>query len=99
MKYLLDTHTFLWFIAGDKRLSRKARTYIEDMNNEILLSIASLWEIAIKFSLGKLELSKPYATFIPAQLEELEIQTLPIAFEHFVTADPDFHEYPVTVIE
>ena len=47
MKYLLDTHTLLWFLAGDETLSRKARQLIDDPGNEKFLSIVSLWEIAI----------------------------------------------------
>jgi PIN domain nuclease of toxin-antitoxin system len=62
---LLDTHAFLWFIAGNSSLSRKARAGIEDENNRVLLSVASLWEIAIKVSLGKIKLSESFDTFIP----------------------------------
>ena len=54
MKFLLDTHTFLWFVMGSANLSGNARNLIEDPANERLLSVASLWEIAIKASLGKL---------------------------------------------
>jgi PIN domain nuclease of toxin-antitoxin system len=54
VKLLLDTHTFLWLIAGDPNLSLGARQAIEDPENEPLLSIASLWEMAMKVSLGKL---------------------------------------------
>ena len=60
MKYLLDTHTLIWFLMGDKKLSNKARELIDNPSNEKHLSIASLWEIAIKVSLGKLALSKPF---------------------------------------
>jgi PIN domain nuclease of toxin-antitoxin system len=54
MRLLLDTHTFLWFLSDDAQLSDPARKLIEDSANEILLSMASLWEMAIKISLGKL---------------------------------------------
>ena len=57
MKFLLDTHTFLWFVMGSANLSGTARNLIEDRANERLLSVASLWEIAIKASLGKLTLA------------------------------------------
>lgn len=53
MRLLLDTHAFLWFLSDDVQLSALARGLIEDGANEILLSVASLWEIAIKVSLGK----------------------------------------------
>jgi PIN domain nuclease of toxin-antitoxin system len=48
MKNLLDTHTFIWFLNGDKNLSTTAKKYIEDVDAENYLSIVSLWEIAIK---------------------------------------------------
>ena len=70
MNLLLDTHAFLWFIAGDSNLSQTARAAIEDEDNSCFLSVASLWEIAIKVSLGKLELTEPFETLIPEQLVE-----------------------------
>ena len=57
MRLLLDTHSFLWFISGSTNLSPTARTLIEDASNQPLLSVASLWEMAIKLSLGKLSLA------------------------------------------
>ena len=74
MNLLLDTHTFLWFIAGDSTLSKAARSAIEDLNNNLYLSVASVWEIAIKVSIDKLELSEPFETFIPEQLAENGIE-------------------------
>ena len=68
MKLLLDTHTFLWFIVGNPSLSATARLAIEDQANEKYLSVVSLWEIAIKVSIGKLILSAPFDTLIPQQL-------------------------------
>ncbi len=56
MKYLIDTHILLWYIAGDKRITRGIRKKIEDDNNVIFLSIVSLQEITIKESIGKLKL-------------------------------------------
>lgn len=53
MKYLLDTHAFLWFNQGDSQLSARARDLIENAQNEMLVSMACIWEIAIKNSLGK----------------------------------------------
>jgi len=64
MRVLLDTHTFLWFVLGDTQLSASAKATIEDPRNEKLLSPASYWEIAIKISLGKYTLSKPYEEFM-----------------------------------
>ncbi len=56
MKLLLDTHAFLWFVAGDERMSRRARHAIEAEDAELVLSTASVWEMAIKAGLGRLEL-------------------------------------------
>ncbi|HVF86660.1 MAG TPA: type II toxin-antitoxin system VapC family toxin [Pyrinomonadaceae bacterium] len=60
MKLWLDTHTFLWFILGSLNLSADARPLIENANNEKFFSAASLWEMAIKLSIGKLTLSAPF---------------------------------------
>ena len=60
MRHLLDTHAFIWFINGDKELSTKARKAIESEKAENFISIASLWEIAIKISLGRLTLQSPF---------------------------------------
>ena len=77
MRLLLDTHRLLWFIAGSGQLSIRARDLITDLGNEVLLSVASLWEIAIKVSIGKVELSRTFAEIIPEQLRENEIAVLP----------------------
>jgi len=60
MRYLIDTHAFLWFSSGSIELSQKAKEIILDKDNEILISIASLWEISIKTSIGKLKISGEY---------------------------------------
>ena len=57
MKLLLDTHTFIWFVTDNPRLSLNAKTLIEDEYNEKFFSIASIWEMAIKQNLGKLMVS------------------------------------------
>lgn len=69
MTILLDTHAFLWFVAGDERLPVAARKAVETPQNRVLLSIASLWEMAIKISLGRLMLVQPFDLFIRTQLE------------------------------
>jgi PIN domain nuclease of toxin-antitoxin system len=84
MRALLDTHSFLWFITGDTRLSHHAHTIIADFDNEFVLSIASLWEIGIKVSLGKLTLLRPFEEIIPAELHKHEIGILPIEFQHLI---------------
>ena len=82
MKLLLDTHAFLWFIMGSANLSDKGRALIEDPSNENLLSVASLWEMAIKVSLGKLTLFAPFADLIPSQLNLNGIGLLNIGIDH-----------------
>ncbi len=89
MKNLLDTHTFIWFVNGDKELSSKAKKTID--NGENYLSIASIWEIAIKISVKKLEL---YTSFkeINNQLSRNYINVLPISIEDtFVLSELPFH--------
>ncbi len=85
MRALVDTHSFLWFLAGDSKLSGRARDVIENLDNEILVSIASLWEIAIKVNLGKLVLARPFAEFIPEQLARERMTVLGIEIPHLVT--------------
>lgn len=82
MKLLLDTHTFLWFIAGSNNLSEYARHLIETPSNERLLSIASLWEMSIKSSVGKLELTSSFADLIEKQVKGNAIDLLTIKAEH-----------------
>ncbi|MBX2999168.1 MAG: type II toxin-antitoxin system VapC family toxin [Caldilineaceae bacterium] len=81
MKVLLDTHTLLWFIFGDLRLSPKARAMIADGSNTVLLSTATLWEIAIKVSLSKLELQCSYEEFLRRTLYDEEFSHLSITLE------------------
>jgi PIN domain nuclease of toxin-antitoxin system len=55
MKILLDTHALLWWLADDKQLGRRARELVEDPGNDVLISMVSLWEIAVKSRIGKLQ--------------------------------------------
>lgn len=66
MKYLLDTHIFLWFLNGNVRLSQKAKKEIENPKNNIFISVASFWEIAIKMSLNKLTLDTNFQGIVDA---------------------------------
>jgi PIN domain nuclease of toxin-antitoxin system len=92
MNLLLDTHAFLWFIDDNPKLSPTARVLIADANNRIFLSVASLWEIAIKISLGKLRLAQPFEVLLPQQLSLNHIDLLDIAVEHTaVVATLPFH--------
>jgi PIN domain nuclease of toxin-antitoxin system len=92
MRFLLDTHSFLWFIGGSASLSAAARTLIEDASNQSLLSMASLWEVAIKLSLGKVSLGQPFETLIPDQIRLNGIELLSIEVAHLATvAKLPFH--------
>ncbi len=92
MNLLLDTHAFLWFITNDSKLSAASLALIQAPANRRLLSLASVWEMAIKLSLGKLTLTQPFAQFIPEQLRLNRIELLPIQFAHAATvATMPFH--------
>lgn len=82
MKILLDTHTFLWFMIDHPNLSQYTASLIEDSDNEVFISVATLWEIAIKVSLGKLHLIKPFEQLIPDQLRKNDFTLLPIEIIH-----------------
>ena len=82
MKLLLDTHAFLWFISGDTALSGKGQSLIEDEANDKLVSVVSLWEIAIKTSIGKLPLAKPFEQLIPEQLQRNGFGVLGLTVGH-----------------
>jgi len=81
MEYLLDTHSFLWFINGDDQLSQKAKSAITDSETVKYLSIASLWEIAIKVNIGKLSLDMTYVDLRQHVIDN-GFEVLPITFEH-----------------
>lgn len=95
MQYLIDTHVFLWFVSNAKELSQTAKTLLEDENNEIFLSIASLWEISIKTALGKLSIKGTYESVID-DVTDNSIQILPINFAHTVEQNrlPFHHHDP-----
>lgn len=82
MRLLLDTHAFLWFFIGDTSLSATARALIEDESNEKFFSVASLWEIAVKVSIGRLTLSAPFDEIFPDQLANNGIDLLGITPAH-----------------
>lgn len=71
MKLLLDTHTLLWHADGDAKISAKATALLCDTENELYLSTASIWEVAIKVGLNKLTLSAPYVTFMTKAINGL----------------------------
>lgn len=95
MKLLLDTHTFLWFIEDSPKLSAEAKGLLES-EADLLLSIASIWEMAIKISIGKLSLASPFDEFISEQLSKNTIKLFPIRLAHLglVSTLPFHHRDP-----
>jgi PIN domain nuclease of toxin-antitoxin system len=95
MKLILDTHTFLWFVSGATELSNTARQSIENKQYTKFISIASLWEICIKTSLGKLTVKDTYGTLID-DIEENGFEILSISFPHTVVQHglPFHHKDP-----
>jgi len=95
MTFMIDTHTFLWFITGSLELSEKAKELIENDNHDIFISIASLWEMSIKTAIGKLQILDNYETVIN-DVTENDISILPINFIHTVIQNklPFHHKDP-----
>ena len=92
MTYLLDTHTFLWAINDDPKLPEQVAAVLENGENELYLSIASLWEIAIKVSLGKLQLDFSFIDLVTLKLVKSDVQILAITPEHLtVLSELPFH--------
>ncbi len=90
--YLLDTHTFLWLASDDSRLPARVRRLALRADTTLILSVASIWELAIKASLGKLDLRIPLAELIDAQRTDLRARLLPIEAEHAMRVESlEFH--------
>ncbi|MBW2569724.1 MAG: type II toxin-antitoxin system VapC family toxin [Deltaproteobacteria bacterium] len=96
MKILLDTCAFLWIITDDPKLSQQARKLFIDLENEVYLSVASTWEIAIKYKLGKLPLPQPPQQYIPSKRKQHDIDSLPLDEDAtlYLTKLPDLHKDP-----
>lgn len=95
MQLLIDTHVLIWFLEGNKSLSKPHRQIISDPQNDVFVSIASLWEIAVKISLGKLTLACLLADVIK-QIAAQNIDILPISPQHVlqVSTLPFHHRDP-----
>jgi len=95
MKALLDTHTFLWAIAEDSKLSRRAKQ-IYTGSNDLWLSVASVWEIFIKAQAGRLPLPKPVGPYLVKKLVQDQIELLPVRLDHVlgIEALPMHHRDP-----
>lgn len=96
MRLLLDTHAFLWFVTSDERLSPVAEQAMRGSGNELLLSVASVWESAVKYNLGRLPIPEPLDTFVPTHLRANRIALLPIELHHTyeVARLPHHHRDP-----
>lgn len=96
MRMLLDTHAFLWFVGGSHQLSAAMRVLIEDKSNTVCLSLASLWELAIKVRLGRFQLNQPFEQFVLQQITNNEITLLDITVSHIalVASLPLHHRDP-----
>lgn len=96
MRLLLDTQAFLRWIAEEPALPVRARRALSDAGNEVLVSTASAWELAIKVSIGKLRLARPVAALFPEQLALNGFSELPISFRHVAAVEklPFHHRDP-----
>lgn len=95
-RYLLDTHVWLWMQAEPDRLSADARHLLQDTANELFLSAASAWEIAIKHRIGKLALPEAPSSYVPDRLRRSGTTPLPVEHAHalYTGTLPDHHQDP-----
>lgn len=84
MHCLLDTHTLIWFLNGDDKLSPKAKNTIEDPENSNFISVATVWELAIKLSLDKIKFQNGFKKFLDL-LDDNGFDIIPISFDHVLT--------------
>lgn len=96
MRVLLDTHIFIWWNGDLDRLSPEARSLCEDKENILVLSLASVWEMQIKYQLGKLTFHQPLPEIIQSQQQNNNLEILPIAIEHIYALQnlPAHHRDP-----
>lgn len=96
MRLLVDTHILLWLLGTPELLTRAELDALASAENDTLASVASLWEISIKQSTGKLRLPAPAAQWLPVELAKARIDTLDIGRNHALTAGalPTYHRDP-----
>lgn len=82
MRFLIDTHAFLWFVLKDPQLSAKGQGLIADPNNVVEFSPASYWEIAIKISIGKYTLNEPFQDFMDREIAANKLNILHVQVKH-----------------
>jgi PIN domain nuclease of toxin-antitoxin system len=84
LKLLLDTHVLLWWLDDDPRLSSRCRDAIADPQSAILVSVATVWEIAIKAGLGQLDMPPDLGRYLHSQIHRNSFDVLPVGFAHAV---------------
>lgn len=96
MRLLLDTHALIWSQDDTSNLSPAAVAALRDPNNDLVLSVVTVWEIGIKTSIGKLSLSKPFRTWVETAFRDLRLVDLPISLDNVerLTALPFHHKDP-----
>lgn len=96
MRLLLDTHVFLWLRHAPEKIPEKVLNAYYDVNNDVFLSMASIWEMQIKHQLGKLELKLPLYDLIEEQCLHNDLQILPIEKYHIFALSelPLHHKNP-----
>jgi len=96
MKLLLDSHVLIWWASSSEKLSQNIYNLINDTNNTLLFSIASVWQMQIKFQLGKLNLNSSLPTLIDNQQRVNNLQILPIDLTHIYALNnlPSHHKDP-----
>jgi len=96
MRALLDTHTLLWWVTNDPQLSQPVREIITNSDNTLYLSVASSWEIIIKYNAGKLPLPEPAPQFIESSLKVNGFESLSIELHHILQIHqlPNYHRDP-----
>ena len=96
MRVLVDTHTFLWALLKDHRLSATAKQVLTSKEHELYFSLVSLWEIAVKMKIGKLNTVGSSVTYIRDEMAEYGMELLPIRYEHILQLErlPLHHSEP-----
>lgn len=94
--FLLDTHVWIWMLEDSRRLRGRQRATVEDADNRLLLSVASLWEMSIKTQSGRLTSPLRTAAQFREQLDLTNVAVVPIEFEHAIAAGalPPHHRDP-----
>ena len=96
MRILVDTHAFLWELLSDHRSSRKAKEILRSSEHELVFSLVSLWEIAVKTKIGKLNAVGSSVAYIRNEMNTYGMELLPIRYEHILQLEalPPYHSDP-----